>query len=790
MIPSRRRGQVRRLPTSIYDVAAELALIAFTVAAAYSFRRLFEDGSFFVPIAATAVAAHVVVAAVRWARGGLIASTIISVAAFGVVTWTLFPPTTLAPGESLGRAAITSYGTDFQLAWEQFRTVTAPAEVTAPFLLMIAITMWVVAFLSDWATFRLRSPGEALIPGLAVFIFGSFFAAGSRVSTTVLVLTAALALVLAHRLSEAATAGAWLGNGAAEKGQAALLRVGIAIVAVTLIGGVGIAQALPGYNEPPLDNFDPTTWNDPEDPRVVVSPLVDIQSQLVNQPDVEVFTVASPVRDYWRLTSLDVFDGRTWRSRGSFGDAAGPLDSDLPDGTTFDTITQTFDVKALSKIWLPAAYEPAELVAAPDEIDIEYETESGTLIVGRDHTDSDGLQYSLRSWVPRRDVAAIAAAGDGIPDEIAERYLELPADFSPLVRDEAEAIVAAAGAETPYEKALALQNYFRDPSLFSYSLDVSEGHASENIEEFLFEIHAGYCEQFSGSYAAMARAIGLPARVAVGFTPGEWDETIEAYRVTGKHAHAWPEVYFEDIGWLRFEPTPGRGAPGDEVYTGFEEAQEGSGTDPTAPTTTTIAPAQPGTGPDATTVPPAAQNPGGAPTTTTIPENDNEIGTGIIGGPDGPTSGTVFRVLAILSAIVLVLSFPMAFAAMRSRRTYQSVRHDPRRRIGLAWAESRSALQLMGVAVSDADTPQELVDRVGTQEPVAASALAPLAKAVTNVTYAGDAVDESNAVDAESVPGALAAHAREKMGTRQWWLKHANPINVWRDQVGTWRHLR
>ncbi len=778
------------MPTSVYDVATELALIAFTIAVVYSFKRLFVDTSFVVPIAAVAVSAHVAAAAVRWARGGLGVSAIVSAIAFAVTTWVLFPPTTLDPDVGFGREALASYWTDLQLSWDQFQTVTAPAEVSAPFLLLIAMTTWVIAFLSDWAAFRLRSPGEALIPGLAVFIFGSFFAASqARVETTVLVLATGLAIVLFHRLGETSTAGAWLGSGAAEKGQASLFRVGLAIVAATLIGGVGVAQALPGYNEPPLENFDPKSWDDPADPRVVLSPLVDIQSRLIEQPDVEVFTVTSEVKDYWRITSLDVFDGRTWRSKGSFEGASGELDTDLPNGTTTDPVIQTFNVSNLGRIWLPAAYEPAEILASPEDIDLEYEPESGTLIVSRDRSTSDGLEYSLLSAVPQRDTDVITAAGSNVPDEIAERYLELPPDFSPRISEEAARIVADAGAESPYEKALALQNYFRDPSLFSYSLDVANGHRVSDLESFLFEVHVGYCEQFSGSYAAMARSIGLPSRVAVGFTPGEWDETIEAYRVTGKHAHAWPEVWIEDVGWLRFEPTPGRGAPGDEAYTGLPEDQEGA-TPQTSPSTTTAPEVNPGlTGPDATTIP---NQQGGveATTTTVLNPTSNRGETTVIGGAQGVTVARIAKWLAILSAIALLLVGPLAFASWRSRRRHRAVSHDPGKRIGLAWAESRSALQLMGMSVSDAETPNELVERVHAHRPNAAVALKPLAATVTNATYAGGVIAEERAVEAEQVPAVLAKQAREDVGGSEWWMRHANPVNVWRDQVGTWRHLR
>lgn len=779
---SRRNGQVRRMPSSTYDVAAEVALVLYSLAIIFGFRRLFADDSFFVPVAAAAVSAHVLAAAVRWARGGLLLSAIVSVAGLAVSAWLLFPPTTAVEPLGLNGDLVAGFGSDLELAWEQFQTVSSPAEVTAPFLLLIAIVMWVVAFLADWAAFRLRAPAEALLPGAAVFIFGAFFAADqSRVLTSVLAVAAALLFVLLHRLGEASTAGAWLGAGAAQRGQASMLRVGIGVLAVTLIGGVSLAQLLPGYEEPAI--IDPSEWDEPEEPRVVLSPLVDIRSRLLNQPDVEVFTVESPLKDYWRITSLDVFDGRIWRSRGSFEGAAGPLDTDLPDGTSFEAVTQTFDINRLGEIWLPAAYEPAEVLSVPDDVELEYEPQSGTLIVNRETENSDGLIYTLLSAVPNRDVAAISAAGNSIPGDIAERYLELPDDFSERVRAQAEEIVASANATTPYEKALALQNYFRDPTLFSYSLDVSKGHSASRIEDFLFEVRAGYCEQFSGSYAAMARSIGLPARVAVGFTPGEFDPSINAYRVNGKNAHAWPEVWIEDIGWLRFEPTPGRGAPRDEAYTGQPEAQEGQTAAPTAPTTTVPSVNPTDQGPAATTIPQSI-------TSTTLEPLSDRAESGVIGGEQGVSARTIVTWIGAALAVVGLTLFPLLFGILRSRRIRNAAAHDPKRRIGLAWAESKSALQLLGVPTHVSDTPAELVERVAASDPVSASTLQSLADEVTNVTYAGDVVDSARADRAEEVTAALATRAREESGVVEWWWQHASPVNVWRDKVGTWGHLR
>jgi transglutaminase-like putative cysteine protease len=779
---SRSSVPVRRLPTTIYEVAAEAALVIVSIAVVFSFNRLFVDGSFFVPVVAATISAHLLAAAVRWVRGGLLVSIIVSALGLLISLTLLFPPTTVEnPERFLGREVIEGFWTDMQLAWEAFQSVVAPTPASGPFLLLVAIAMWVVAFLADWAAFRLRSPAEALIPGTAVFVFGALFAAEQfRVVSTVVVLAAALSFVLLHRLGEARQAGAWLGSGAAERGQSALLKSGAVLVAATLLGGVAVAQALPGYGEDAyydLSELDPT-----DEPRVVLSPLVDIRARLVNQPDVEVFTVDSDVKDYWRITSLDVFDGRIWRSRGSFEDAAGPLDTELPSGTVFETANQQFSIKQLGGIWLPAAYEPAEILGVSDGVGLEYEQESGTLIVNRDLADSDGVDYTLLSAVPRRDRATIAAVGDSVPSDIGSRYLDLPDDFSERVRTQAELIVANAGATTPYTKALALQNHFRDPTLFMYDLDVANGHSADRLEEFVFDVRVGYCEQFAGAFAAMARSIGLPARVAVGFTPGDFDTAANVYRVSGRHAHAWPEVWMEDIGWLRFEPTPGRGAPGDEAYTGQPESQ-----------------ASPLPNNPATTLPPI-EAPGqqqnnnsfedelNQSTTTNAPSSDRAE-DGVIGADPGRTTRQVLTALGILSFVALLAFGPLVYGMLRARRAHRRAAANNRSRVGLAWRESRAALELLGVRVTDSTTPREVVEPLRKKSPDVREAAETLAEIVTAATFAPDRVDSRRAETAELMASTLVRKARSNHGVKEWWFHHMDPRNVLRSDVGTWGHF-
>ena len=134
-------------------------------------------------------------------------------------------------------------------------------------------------------------------------------------------------------------------------------------------------------------------------------------------------------------------------------------------------------------------------------------------------------------------------------------YETLPA-IPPQIIDLAHKL--ADSQPSPYRKILAIQNYLRT---FKYDEHVLPGHNVDYMVEFLTRTKAGYCEQFAGSMAVMLRALGIPARVAVGFTPGQPGPIPGSYSVTTLNAHAWVEVLFPSFGWLPFEPTPTRSNP-------------------------------------------------------------------------------------------------------------------------------------------------------------------------------------------------------------------------------------
>jgi transglutaminase-like putative cysteine protease len=522
--------------------------------------------------------------------------------------------------------------------------------------------------------------------------------------------------------------------------------------------------------------LDPRTLRDGDSARKTISPLVDIRTRLVNQADVEVFTVRSPKPSYWRITSLERFDGRIWSSSGSYGSVDGELPRGVEADVATETFEQTFTVNALAAIWLPAAYEPRALAIEGGEV--RYDEESATLIVDNEVPTSDGLVYRVTSASPRLDGLDLAAAGD-IPDEISDRYLDLPDGFSPRVRELAQALVTP--ALTPYEQARAIQDHLRT---FQYDLEIGPGHSDNALESFLFDTRRGYCEQFAGAFAAMARAVGLPARVSVGFTQGETTPADpELYRVRGEHAHAWPEVYLAGAGWVAFEPTPGRGMPFAESYTGVQPAQAATndpGSVVTTPPTTAgdTIPTAPN-GDTSPRNPDAGLDTGGVPTGGGAPARPDPVALRYLWRP----LVAAVPVVAGL-AVVYLLAVPLAMLVRWWSRRRRA--RTPEERIGLAWTESVEHASVVGYRERRADTFQERASALAAALPDAAGDAARLAHHLEVARYSAAGADDGAAEDAASAASRV-GHAARAQASR--WARIRRWLDL-RPLVDPWRTKR
>jgi transglutaminase-like putative cysteine protease len=755
-------------------VPAEVALTTVTLAAVLGMHRLFDGMGWLGPLTANAVAAHVVVTVCR--RRGLSLPTTALVMVLGaavVATWTCYWSTTVV-GIPTGDTWSVMH-TDLSQAWTLYQDVVAPAPVETGFVLASAAALWCVAYVADWAAFRLWVPFEATLPAGTLFLFtallgtvrGRGWAVGLYAATL-------LMFLLLHRMARQDGTSHWVAERRGQ-GHRSLLTAGAALGAMAVLTGVVFGPSLPGADDPGV--LDPRSLRDGDDSRVTISPLVDIKSRLVNQANVEVFQVRSPQPSYWRLTSLEQFDGRIWSSSGSYSEADGALPEAVATDVATASFEQTFTIRALSAIWLPSAYEPRALQT--DDLSVLYDEESATLIVDKGIDSSDGIEYQVTSSSPRLTAADLAGTGGDVPGSIRDQYLGLPDDLSPAVRQLAADLTADAGS--PYEAALALQDHLRT---FTYDLTVPSGHGDDVLEQFLFETRRGYCEQFAGAFAAMARALGIPTRVAVGVTKGVSDPSDpELYRVRGEHAHAWPEVFLAGAGWVSFEPTPGRGMPFAEDYTGVPAAQAASGSpsgSDVAPTTTLDTSGGPiPSAPDR-----APLDSGGVQTN----EGSSRDGANSRSLPARFLVRPVTQAAPIVAGVLLLylLLFPLGLLVRRRLRRRRAT--TPDERIALAWTETVEDAALLGFREVRSDTFSERSERLVAAIPgddVAEHAQR-LTRQLEHATYSPDGADDLAAELAEEAAAALGATARAASSRKDRVGRWLDP----RPHARTWRRGR
>ncbi|GGL85062.1 transglutaminase [Streptomyces fumigatiscleroticus] len=291
-----------------------------------------------------------------------------------------------------------------------------------------------------------------------------------------------------------------------------------------------------------------------------VNPLVSLRDSLNVDEDRQVLSLRTRTNDisnlYLRIVSLDDFDGTTWKP--SKRQITGVPDEGFPtpaglgpevERAEFETTIRAADWYAQD--WLPMPYPPSGVDVSGNW---RYEPEGMTLVGDHGQT-TRGLTYQVRSLDVRPTAEQLAAAGN--PPEALERaYTELPDSLPAVVARTAREVTK--DATTPYDQAVALQDWFAVTGGFEYDTQVQVGSGSRAIARFL-EDKQGFCVHFSFAMAAMARSLGIPARVAVGFAPGS-PQADGSVSVGLRDAHAWPELYFEGVGWTRFEPTPNRGS--------------------------------------------------------------------------------------------------------------------------------------------------------------------------------------------------------------------------------------
>lgn len=257
----------------------------------------------------------------------------------------------------------------------------------------------------------------------------------------------------------------------------------------------------------------------------------------------------SAPRHYWRSITYDHYFGRGWATSGTetIKFEAGEEATDL-DAPHLRTLRQ--NVRLVSPSVGGRVHVDGTLVSVDQEFSVAFrppgEIFGATLEARR--------EYRADSVYPLVTVEDLRSASLDYPDWILSRYLQLPDTVPDRVVDLARELTAT--EPTPYDRAKAIEQYLRE---FPYNLDVPRPGAQTDIADFfLFELQEGYCDYYATSMVVLARAAGLPARLVIGYVSGQYDPVVARYVVTEADAHAWPEIYFPEYGWIEFEPTGGR----------------------------------------------------------------------------------------------------------------------------------------------------------------------------------------------------------------------------------------
>jgi len=455
------------------------------------------------------------------------------------------------------------------------------------FLVLMSLLFWSLSVYAGYSVARYGDAWKAIVPtGLALFVIHYYDPLIAR-RAWYLAFFIFLGLMLVARLAFIKDQKRWQSNHTALPPHLSLDFIRFTILfagAIVLLAWTvpALAQALPAAERlwQPVRN----TWNDAVDDlnyafaslrstRPVFSPVYGNNAILGRGAplgNTQIFTVRTPinapsgVRFYWRARVYDVYENGQWYSSIDLSRDFDPESSDpiIPNGIgRWEGLFQF-----TSAVQMGTIFTPPQPIWVSRESTLQYlENPDGTLDISSFVARSPigpGQVYEARASISAPTVLQLQQSGTDYPAWVTSRYLQLPPEITPRTRQLAEEITA--GLETPYDKATAITKYLRENITYVETIEGNPAPGQESIDWFLFDLKQGFCNYYATAEVILLRAVGIPARWAIGYAQGQLIEyeaqrelTAEelTYIVRHKDAHSWPEVYFSGIGWVEFEPT-------------------------------------------------------------------------------------------------------------------------------------------------------------------------------------------------------------------------------------------
>ncbi len=510
-------------------------------------------------------------------------------------------PTTLAYGFIPTSETWPILGEELDIASRLVRYGVPPVPPEPALIGVLALLLWslgavyVLGVLYDRLSLMVIPSG---IIYLQFAVFDRTHAGPGWMVASAIVLVLAMTALAMHRRSQIGAIRAKGGRAQAfQRATAPMIMAGVVAI-VSIFGAHQASGMVSEYGNLPFRGVGGGTF---PGAGIAFDRFVDLRQQIISRENALLFRatfgpeVGDAGRFYWRMETLDRFDGTAW-TRGGGSDAYRPGDpigrrDHAYRGSTLP-ILQRIYLDRLAGDLLPTAGIPVEIhnIDEPDSINprsVRIGSDGSLFFPQGLRSDSN---YQLLATYPAHDLdlGGLATGADGNLSPIfaaaAEAgvfnhapspdrpnvirpgnlsfYTEVPEDTPSSLRG--IALIATRGATTDFEKAWMLEHWLRDPEVFTYSTEVSTGHSSLDLVAWLTEpaspnFRTGYCEQFAATMALLGRILGIPSRVVWVFTPGPVTSVdgVQVVEVRDTNAHAWVEMWMDGYGWVKFDPTPG-----------------------------------------------------------------------------------------------------------------------------------------------------------------------------------------------------------------------------------------
>lgn len=635
----------------------------------------------------------------------------------------LFTPI-LTPGT--GFLGVVPTSATFERTWVLFEqgvnsinSSAPPIPTTAGLQLIIALTFLVFMMTADFLAVTARCPG--MVGGLVLALIVVPLAVDGAGLTWVqaAVCAAGYVALLATdmwvrgrewgvRVPDGHTPGSRFAAGAAQLGTV------VAAASVAILLALSLPLMVPSLRTDAVHTMADGVEFGAGGSVTTTHPLVSLRRDLAASSNRAVLTYRSDAEapDYLRTYVLDEFSGENWTMSPVYTGRDSALEDPFPlppgrsgDSSASVTTRVVMDSDAPGTEFLPLPY-PARSV----DVTGDWYVDPDTLMVFTTDTPPTGFDFTVESAENSPEAQDLADAGP--PSSLSDDHLDLPNGVDGRVQELTDSVTG--DADSAYGRAVALQDFFTGGD-FTYDLSPpAVPNGADPLSHFLLEDRIGYCEQFAGAMAVMARQADIPARVAVGYTAGQQGGD-GRWSVSVGDAHAWPELYFEGSGWVRFEPTPastqGQGTATVPEYAGGDTVPEPR-PDPEPSPSDSPEPTQ-----SPEDEPSASPSEAASPTPEEDEEESADSAAGTGEGGAGSGAAPWWPVAAGLLGGLLLLAGPALVRSVIRWSRRAAVAAGGTAAAHTAWRELRDTCLDLGVEWTLTESPRATAARLGAVRP-------------------------------------------------------------------------